>query len=260
MTEPLGLSIGMTNLVAARVGRPPVMRRSSSTSSPTAHPKSACRPRSPDFTGARLVLSGFVERVGDPVPLVAADGSAHRGEVVLAEALDAMARTVDGGSPIAIAVPAHWGPGTVGALRGALRSKPEPGTQRRARRADPRLGRRAVGAAGRAGTARPGRRRAGRPRRQRIQHHAGRRRREPRRGRPDGPLPGVLRRRDRPGAAQPRARRDRRREQRRPRGHRGGRVAGPAARRVPDGQGTPVRRDRHGGARRTPRVPLRRPA
>ena len=28
MTEPLGLSIGMTNLVAARVGRPPVMRRS----------------------------------------------------------------------------------------------------------------------------------------------------------------------------------------------------------------------------------------
>ena len=71
-----------------------------------------------------LVLSGFVERVGDPVPLVAADGSPHRGELVLVEALDAMARTVGGGAPIAIAVPAHWGPGTVGALRGALRRKP----------------------------------------------------------------------------------------------------------------------------------------
>jgi molecular chaperone DnaK (HSP70) len=35
-----------------------------------------------------------------------------------------MARTVGGGAPIAIAVPAHWGPATVGALRGALRTKP----------------------------------------------------------------------------------------------------------------------------------------
>ncbi|MDZ4270516.1 MAG: Hsp70 family protein, partial [Mycobacterium sp.] len=78
----------------------------------------------PGLGEPRLVLTGFVERVGDPVPLVAADGSAHRGEVVLAEALDAMARTVDGGSPVAIAVPAHWGPGTVGALRGALRARP----------------------------------------------------------------------------------------------------------------------------------------
>ena len=28
MSDSLGLSIGMTNLVAARMGRPPVMRRS----------------------------------------------------------------------------------------------------------------------------------------------------------------------------------------------------------------------------------------
>ena len=71
-----------------------------------------------------MVLAGFVERVGDPVPLVAADGSPHRGEQVLVEALDAMARTVGGGAPIAIAVPAHWSAATVGALRGALRAKP----------------------------------------------------------------------------------------------------------------------------------------
>jgi len=78
----------------------------------------------PNLNQPGLVLSGFVERVGDPVPLVAADGSPHRGEVVLVEALDSMARTVGGGAPIAIAVPAHWGPASVGALRGALRAKP----------------------------------------------------------------------------------------------------------------------------------------
>lgn len=65
-----------------------------------------------------------MERVGDPVPLVASDGSTHRAEVVLVEALDVMARTAGGGAPVTIAVPAHWGPGVVGTLRNALRAKP----------------------------------------------------------------------------------------------------------------------------------------
>jgi hypothetical protein len=124
MTEPLGLSIGMTNLVAARVGRAPVIRRSLLTVYPDRAPEVGVPDEGPGGHSPGLVLSGFVDRVGDPVPLVAADGSAHRGEVVLAEALAAMARLVDGGSPVAIAVPAHWGPGTIGALRGALRSRP----------------------------------------------------------------------------------------------------------------------------------------
>jgi hypothetical protein len=125
MTQPLGLSIGMTNLVAARVGRPPVMRRAILHLFNDRPAEVGVPAENPNVgqPGA-LVLSGFVDRVGDPVPLVAADGSAHRGELVLAEALEAMARTVDGGAPIAIAVPAHWGPGTVGALRGALRTRP----------------------------------------------------------------------------------------------------------------------------------------
>ncbi|MDQ2635391.1 MAG: Hsp70 family protein, partial [Actinomycetota bacterium] len=125
MSDSLGLSIGMTNLVAARIGRPPVMRRSVLTlfhDRPAEVGLPAQYAHDPSQHG--LVLSGFVERVGDPVPLVAADGSPHRGEYVLVEALDAMARTVRGGAPIAIAVPAHWGPATVGALRGALRTKP----------------------------------------------------------------------------------------------------------------------------------------
>jgi hypothetical protein len=125
MTEPLGLSIGTTNLVAARVGGRPVIRRSVLTVFPDRPAEVGVPSPTGTASGDRgLVLSGFVDRVGDPVPLVAADGSARRGEMVLADALDAMARTVGGGAPVAIAVPAHWGPGTIGALRGALRNRP----------------------------------------------------------------------------------------------------------------------------------------
>ncbi|MCT7658725.1 Hsp70 family protein [Mycobacterium deserti] len=127
MSDSLGLSIGMTNLVAARVGRPPVMRRSVLTLFDDRAPEVGVPsefPQNPKLNAPGMVLSGFVERVGDPVPLVAADGSSHRGERVLVEALDAMARTVGGGAPVSIAVPAHWGPATVGALRGALRATP----------------------------------------------------------------------------------------------------------------------------------------
>jgi Hsp70 protein len=124
MTDSLGLSIGMTNLVAARVGSPPVMRRSVLTLLHDRAPEVGIPSENPNLDQPGLVLSGFVDRVGDPVPLVAADGSAHRSEQVLVEALDAMARTVGGGSPVVVAVPAHWGPATVGALRGALRGRP----------------------------------------------------------------------------------------------------------------------------------------
>ena len=124
MSDSLGLSIGMTNLVAARFGRPPVMRRSVLTLFNDRAAEVGVPGQNPNLNQPGLVLSGFVERVGDPVPLVAADGSPHVGEQVLVEALDAMAHTAGGGAPIAIAVPAHWGPATVGALRGALRAKP----------------------------------------------------------------------------------------------------------------------------------------
>src|SRR3954452_11094369 len=124
MNDSLGLSIGMTNLVAARMGRAPVMRRSVLTLFNDRAPEVGVPGQNPNLNQPGLVLSGFVERVGDPVPLVAADGSPHRGELVLVEALDAMARTVGGGAPIAIAVPAHWSAATVGALRGALRGRP----------------------------------------------------------------------------------------------------------------------------------------
>src|ERR1700755_2910435 len=121
MTEPLGLSVGTTNLVAARVGATPVTRRSVLTLFNDRGREVGQFP-GPNHPGR--VLAGFVERVGDPVPLVAADGSSHRGENVLVEALDVMAREAGGGAPVTIAVPAHWGPAVLGSLRNALRSKP----------------------------------------------------------------------------------------------------------------------------------------
>ena len=107
MSDPLGLSIGTTNLVAARVGNQPVIRRS-------------VLPR------AGQVLSGFVERVGDPVPLVAEDGSSYRADLLMVEALDAMVVDAgsDAGAQIAVAVPAHWNGATLRSLRDAMRTTP----------------------------------------------------------------------------------------------------------------------------------------
>ncbi|MET0996748.1 MAG: molecular chaperone, partial [Mycobacterium sp.] len=92
MSDSLGLSIGMTNLVAARIGRPPVMRRAVLTLFSGRAPEVGIPGENTALNQTGLVLTGFVERVGDPVPLIAEDGSAHPAEGVLVEALDAMAR------------------------------------------------------------------------------------------------------------------------------------------------------------------------
>lgn len=126
MSDSLGLSIGMTNLVATRSGQPPVSRRAIVTLFDDRAPEVGLPSENPNIEGQGTVLAGFVERVGDPVPLVAADGTAHRGEELLAEALDSLVRESGSTPPseITIAVPAHWSVSTVGALRGAIRAKP----------------------------------------------------------------------------------------------------------------------------------------
>ena len=75
------------------------------------------------------MLTDFVDRVGDPVGIVAPDGSVHRGETLLADALRGLAYAATAGRPLPAAVavthPAHWRPGAVEALRRALRRIPE---------------------------------------------------------------------------------------------------------------------------------------
>ena len=105
----LGLAVGATNLVGTGDGQRPVVRTAAVT------------------LEHGLILTGFVDRVGDPVPMVAQDGSRHRPEVLLAEALDGLARSAANGAPVsevAVTVPAHWRAPMVDALRTALRGKP----------------------------------------------------------------------------------------------------------------------------------------
>lgn len=122
-TSALGLGVGTTNLVAMRDGRPAATRKAVVTLYPNRSPEVGVPGENPNLQQPGLVLTSFVERVGDPVALVAADGSSHRAEAVLVDALDAMTRTVGGGAPVTITVPSHWSPTAVESLRAALRGR-----------------------------------------------------------------------------------------------------------------------------------------
>ena len=76
-----------------------------------------------------LVVTGFVDRVGDPVGMVAPDGSMHRGELLVADALRELLYTVTGGRPPAqpavVTHPAHRPQAAVDSLRTALTHVPQ---------------------------------------------------------------------------------------------------------------------------------------
>lgn len=104
----IGLSVGSTTLAAvtadrAVTGRPVIKR-------------------------GGWLLDDFVHRVGDPVGIIAPDGSVHTGAALLAEALYELARSVMSGRPVpaaaTVAYPAHWRPPAVEALGRALRRIP----------------------------------------------------------------------------------------------------------------------------------------
>ncbi|MGB8210624.1 MAG: Hsp70 family protein [Mycobacterium sp.] len=119
----LGLSIGATNLAAVTaeraVTRKPVLtlyrQRPAEVGVPSENPML-------DEPG--LVISDFVDRVGDPDDIVVADGTTHRSETLVADALRALSYAVTDGRalPDAVAVthPAHWGPTAVDSVRVAL--------------------------------------------------------------------------------------------------------------------------------------------
>ncbi|ORW41584.1 hypothetical protein AWB90_19970 [Mycobacterium paraense] len=122
-TPALGLSIGSTNLAAVTadlaITRKPVLtlyrQRPPEVGVPSENPKL-------DEPG--LVVTGFVDRVGDPAGIVAADGSVHRSDALLADGLRALAYAASGGRPlpdsVAVTYPAHWSAPSVNALSAAL--------------------------------------------------------------------------------------------------------------------------------------------
>jgi molecular chaperone DnaK (HSP70) len=119
----LGLSIGATNLAAVTaehaITRTPVL-----TLYRQRPPEVGVPSENPRLDEPGLVITDFVDRVGDPIGIVAADGSMHRSEALVADALRALAYSATGGRPlpesVAVTYPAHWGPAAVDALGVAL--------------------------------------------------------------------------------------------------------------------------------------------
>ncbi|MGH3677358.1 MAG: Hsp70 family protein [Mycobacterium sp.] len=131
MADGVGLSVGATNLTAVVVGRAAVTRSAVVTHFPHRPPEVGVPSENPQLNPNErgLIFTDFVDRVGDPVGIVASDGSTHRAEVLLAEALRAMLNVVNDSrapaDPVAVTHPAHWRPDTVEALRKALAAIPE---------------------------------------------------------------------------------------------------------------------------------------
>jgi len=119
----LGLSIGATNLAAVTADRA-VTRKPVLTLYRQRPPEVGLPSENPKINEPGLVITDFVNRVGDPAGVVAADDTTHRSETLIADALRALAYTAtDGGAlPDALAVshPAHWDPAVVATVRIAL--------------------------------------------------------------------------------------------------------------------------------------------
>ena len=96
MSDGVGLSVGASNLAAVLVGRAAVSRTPVLTRYPHRPPEVGVPSENSNLKERGLILTDFVDRVGDPVGIVAADGSTHRADGVLADALRAMLHAVGG--------------------------------------------------------------------------------------------------------------------------------------------------------------------
>jgi molecular chaperone DnaK (HSP70) len=119
----LGLSIGATNLAAVTADNA-ITRRPVLTPYRQRPPEVGVPSENPRLDEPGLVISDFVDRVGDAAGIVAADGSSHRSEALVADGLRALAYAATGGQPmperVAVTYPAHWSPKAVDALGSAL--------------------------------------------------------------------------------------------------------------------------------------------
>ncbi|OSC24653.1 molecular chaperone [Mycobacterium vulneris] len=119
----LGLSIGATNLAAVTADNA-ITRKPVLTLYPDRPAEIGIPAENPRLQGPGVVITGFVNRVGDPRGVVAVDGSVHRSEVLVADGLRALAYAATGGralpDDVAVTYPAHWESHAVEALGAAL--------------------------------------------------------------------------------------------------------------------------------------------
>jgi hypothetical protein len=103
----IGLSVGATTLAAVTPDR------------------SVTRPSVTTLAGG-MSVSDFVDRVGDPVGIIAPDGSVHSAALLLADALRRLADSVSPDGPCArtVTFPSHWRRTAVDALGRALQTQP----------------------------------------------------------------------------------------------------------------------------------------
>ncbi|OBH59644.1 molecular chaperone [Mycobacterium mantenii] len=124
----LGLSIGATNLAAVTANNA-ITRKPVLTLYPDRAAEIGIPAENPRLQGPGVVITGFVNRVGDPRGVVAVDGSVHRSEVLIADSLRALAYAATGGRAlpdnVAVTYPAHWESHAVEALGAALSEIPE---------------------------------------------------------------------------------------------------------------------------------------
>lgn len=129
MADGVGLSVGATNLAAVMVNRAAVTRTPVLTLYPHRPPEVGVPSENPNLNERGLIITDFVDRVGDPVAIVASDGSTHRGEALLADALRALLYAATRGQPpadpVGVTHPAHWRPTSVDALCNALTAMQE---------------------------------------------------------------------------------------------------------------------------------------
>jgi hypothetical protein len=131
MTQGIGLSVGATRVAAMLPDCATVTRQSVLTLYSNRPAEVGVPSENPRLHGRGLVVTGFVDRVGDPIGVMASDGSFHRGEALTATALRALTHAGNAGrGPTGIAYPAHWRPHAVEALRREVALLPEWSGQR----------------------------------------------------------------------------------------------------------------------------------
>src|ERR1700712_2245439 len=115
----LGLSIGATNL-AAVTAEHAITRKPVLTLYRQRPPEVGVPSENPRLDEPGLVITDFVDRVGDRGGIVAGAGSIHRGEAVVPDGFRAVASAATGAGALpdrlAVACPAHWAPAAVDAL------------------------------------------------------------------------------------------------------------------------------------------------